>query len=189
MKLLFAATLTATVVMTIAVQAGPQIQQIIYNVDAVSRCSAAANNQSDLKDGLQACNVALRDPLMNHRAALLLDRGVIQVRLGDNDAALRDYGSAIALDGTLGDAYINRAGVLVELKRYDEARTDIAQGIKLGAGNLHAAYYNLAVIEEETGDAASAYRDYKQALAIKPDFAPAIRELSRFKVVPGRARA
>jgi len=41
---------------------------------------------------------------MNHRAALLLDRGVIQVRLGNNAAALQDYSGAIALDSKLGDA-------------------------------------------------------------------------------------
>jgi len=37
--------------------------------------------------------------------------------------------------------------------------------------------------------ASFAYRDYKQALAIRPVFAPAIRELSRFKVVNRSARA
>jgi tetratricopeptide (TPR) repeat protein len=187
MKLFIA--LMATAALATTAQAGPQLRQVIYNVDAVGKCSAAANNQMDLKDGLAACTIALRDPAMNHRAALLLDRGVIEVRLGDTDAALQDYSSAIALDGTMGDAYVSRAGVLVEMKRYDEARADIAQAITLGASNLHAAYYSRGVIEEETGDAASAYRDYKQALAIRPDFAPAIRELSRFKMVRGRARA
>ena len=195
MKLLLAATALAA--LTTTALAGPQVQQVIYNVDAVSKCSQAANGlnnpqtnlRADLKDGLQACSVALSDPAMTHRAALMLDRGVIEVRLGDTSAALKDYSGAITLDGTLGDAYISRAGLMVEMKRYDEARADIAQGIALGAGNLHVAYYSRAVIEEEGGDVKSAYRDYKQALAIRPDFAPAIRELSRFKVVNRSARA
>jgi tetratricopeptide (TPR) repeat protein len=179
----------AAVLISTAAQAAPQIQQVIYNVDAVSKCSAAANDQAASKDGLEACNIALKDPAMNHRAALLLDRGVIQVRLGNDEAALQDYGGAIALDSQLGDAYVSRAGVLVALKRYDEARADIAQGMTLNASNMHVAYYSRAVIEEESGDVKSAYRDYKQALAIKPDFAPAIRELARFKVVDRSARA
>jgi len=191
MKLFLAAAALAA--LTTAALAGPQVQQVIYNVDAVSKCSQAANGltnlPADLKDGLQACSVALSDPAMTHRAALMLDRGVIEVRLGDTSAALKDYSGAITLDGTLGDAYISRAGLMVEMKRYDEARADIAQGIALGAGNLHVAYYSRAVIEEEGGDVKSAYRDYKQALAIRPDFAPAIRELSRFKVVNRSARA
>ena len=187
MKLLLAAA--ALVVLAVPAQAESQVQQIIYNVDAVSKCSAAANGQADLKDGLQACNIALRDPAMTHRAALLLDRGVIEVKLGDNQTALKDYGGAIALDGKLGDAYVSRAGLLVEMKHYEEARADIAQGIALNASNLHVAYYSRAVIEEESGDVNAAYRDYKQALAIKPDFGPAIRELARFKLVSRSARA
>ena len=191
MKLLLAAAALAA--LAVPVQAEPQVRQIIYNVDAVGKCSASANTQinlqTDLKDGLQACSVALSDPAMTHRAALLLDRGVIEVKLGNNEAALKDYDGAIALDKKLGDAYVSRAGLLVEMKRYDQARTDIAQGIALGASNLHVAYYSRAVIEEESGDVKAAYRDYKQALAIKPDFAPAIRELSRFRVVNRSARA
>src|SRR5258708_27420679 len=46
---------------------------------------------------------------------------------------------------------------------------------------LFRSYYSRAVIEEETGDMKAAYRDYKTALAIKPDFLPASRELARFK--------
>jgi len=167
-----------------AAQAGPQIQQIIYNVDATSLCSRAANNQADFQDGLVACNTALKDPAMIHRAALLLDRGVIEVRMGNNVDALKDYSSAIALDPKLGDAYVSRAGILVDLKRYDEARADIAQGMALGASNLHVAYYTSGLIAEETGDLKSAFQDYQQSLALKPDFTPASRELARFKRVP-----
>ena len=188
MKLFFVC-LAALTALTISAQAAPQIQRVIYNVDAANKCSAAANDRAALKDGLQACNVALNDPAMNHRAALLLDRGVIQVRLGNNAAALQDYSGAIALDSNLGDAYVSRAGLLVALKRYDEARADIAEGLALNATNLHVAYYSRGVIEEEAGDVKAAYRDYKAALAIKPDFAPAIRELARFKIVDRSARA
>src|SRR5258708_38338196 len=88
------------------------------------------------------------------------------------------------MDSKLGDGYVSRAGILGELKRYDEARADISQGLALGASNLHVAYYTSGLIAEESGDLKSAYQDYKQSLALKPDFAPASRELERFKVVP-----
>jgi len=73
MKFLLACA--AASLISTAAQAAPQIQQVIYNVDAASKCSAAANDQAALKDGLEACTIALKDPAMNHRAALLLDRG------------------------------------------------------------------------------------------------------------------
>ena len=188
MKLFLTSTAVA-VLMATAAQAGGQVQQVIYNVDAVSQCSLAANAQADLKNGLAACNTVLSDPAMTHRAALLTDRGVIQARLGNNEAALQDYNGAIALDSQMGDAYVSRAGVLIALKRYSEASNDIAQGMALNATNMHAAYYSRAVIEEESGDVKAAYRDYNTALAIKPDFAPASRELARFKLVKRSARA
>lgn len=186
MKVLLAAS--AILALTVAAQAAPQVQQIIYNVDAAAQCSAAANDQANLKTGLNYCDVALSDPAMTHRAALLMNRGVIKVRLGANADALTDYNAAIAIDPMLGDAYVSRAGVLVAMKRYDEARADVAQGLSLNAANLHAAYYTRGVIEEEAGDVKAAYRDYKQALAIKPDYEAASRELARFKVVTRAAR-
>ena len=186
MKLLFAAAVLAAAISP-ALAASP-VHQMIYNVDAAAQCSAAANDQADLKLGLGWCDTAIADPLANHRAALMMDRGVIKVRLGNNAGALADYNAAIALDEHLGDAYVSRAGVLIAMKRYDEARSDIAQGMALGATNMHAAFFGRAVIEEEQGDAKAAYRDYKQALAIKPDYVAAQRELARFKVVTRSAR-
>jgi tetratricopeptide (TPR) repeat protein len=186
MKLLLAAAALAAA--TLPSLAAQPVRQMIYNVDAAAQCSAAANEQADLKLGLGWCDTALRDPLSTHRAALLMDRGVVKVRLGDNAGALNDYNAAIAMDSHLGDAYISRAGVLITLKRYDEARSDVAQGMALGATNMHAAYFSRAVIEEESGDVRAAYRDYKQALAIKPDYWAAQRELARFKVVTRQAR-
>jgi tetratricopeptide (TPR) repeat protein len=184
---MFLATAAIALIATGA-SAAPQVQQMFYNVDAAAQCSAAANDQAALKTGLSYCDVALSDPMMNRRAALLSNRGVIKVRLGDNQGALQDYNAAIATDPMLGDAYVSRAGVLIAMKRFDEARADADQGIALGATNLHAAYFSRGVIAEEAGDVKGAYRDYKQALAIKPDFAPASRELARFKVVQRAAR-
>jgi tetratricopeptide (TPR) repeat protein len=187
MKLLLASAGLVALLASSA-EAAPEIQQIIYNVSATTRCSDAAAGFGDMKEGLAFCDIALSDPQMIHRAELMVDRGVIQTRLGDNAAALSDYNGAIALNAGLGDAYISRAGVLVAMKRYEEARADIAQGLALNATNLHAAYYSRGVIEEESGDVKAAYRDYNQALAIKPDFAPASRELTRFRKVGRTSR-
>ena len=181
-------TAAALAALTLPSLAATPVRQVIYNVDAAAQCSAAANDQADLKLGLGWCDTALSDPLSNHRAALLMDRGVVKARLANNAGALEDYNAAIATDANLGDAYISRAGVMIVMKRFDEARSDIAQGMALGASNMHAAFFGRAVIEEETGDVKAAYRDYKQALAIKPDYWAAQRELARFKLVTRSAR-
>ena len=82
------------------------------------------------------------------------------------------------------DAYLSQAQVLVAEKRPADALAAINQGIAMGARNLHVAYYSRGEIEEDAGRLSQAYRDYRRALTIKPDYAPALRQLERFRVVP-----
>jgi opacity protein-like surface antigen len=80
MKLLLAAGAIAALLASPA-QAAPEIKQVIYNVSATTRCSDAAAGFGELKAGLAACDIALKDPHMIHVAELMVDRGVIQARL------------------------------------------------------------------------------------------------------------
>jgi tetratricopeptide (TPR) repeat protein len=176
---LFSAGLSALIVS--AAHGAPPVNRVIYNVDDAQVCSKAPADRPGLKRSLLACDVAINDPAMIRRATLLMDRGVVRARLGDDDGALRDYDAAIAINARLGEAYVGRAGVLTEMKRYDGALGDIATAMSLGASNLYAAFYTRGVIAEERGDIQSAYQDYKQALTLNPNYLPAARELARFR--------
>jgi tetratricopeptide (TPR) repeat protein len=121
---------------------------------------------------------------MNYRAETFVNRGIIRYDMGDRKGALNDFGLALDYNPTLGDAYLNQALVLVAEKRPQEAMAAINKGISLGATSLQVAYYSRGEIEDDAGHYAQAYRDYSQALKIKPDYAPAQRQLERFKVVP-----
>ena len=71
---------------------------------------------------------------------------------------------------------------LITLHRNGEARPDVDKAIALGAqDNMHVAYYSRAEIEDDAGNYQAAYDDYRQALAIKPDYTPAAVELQRFR--------
>jgi tetratricopeptide (TPR) repeat protein len=158
--------------------------EMVYATNAAEQCFNAAQNGAQLKFGLDHCNVAVVDPLTIYRAQTFVNRGIIRYDLGDNDGALSDFRVALTNNPQLGDAYLNRALVLVAEKRPQEAMAAVNQGIALGATNLQIAYYSRAEIEDDAGQYDAAYRDYKQALAIKPDYAPAERQLARFKVAP-----
>jgi tetratricopeptide (TPR) repeat protein len=177
------------VVFAASAQAAPAVQLVTYNVDAAGQCSQAAAGALDLKQGLAHCDVALRDPAMIHRGALLVDRGIVRTALGDVRGAITDYDSAIAVSPEMGDAYVNRAGAYIALKRYDEAKADLAQGMQVGAANMAVAYFDRAVIADDQGDVQAAYGDYNRALTLKPDYAAARRELTRFKRVRRTADA
>ena len=156
----------------------------IYNTNPAKECYNSAEVGADLEFGLEHCDLAVRDPLMQFRAQTLVNRGIIRFDLGDNGGALEDFSIAITYNPTLGDAYLNQALVLVASKHPDDAMDAINKGIAMGASNLQLAYYTRGEIEDDAGRYAMAYRDYKQALVIKPDFQPALRQLERFKLVP-----
>jgi len=160
--------------------------QMIYNTDPALQCYRTARDGVDLNFGLEHCNTAVIDPMMNYRAQTFVNRGIIRFDMGDRKGALNDFSNALEYNPSLGDAYLNQALVLVAEKRPAEAMTAINQGIALGATNLQVAYYTRGEVEDDAGHYAQAYRDYKQALLVKPDYAPAQRQLERFKVVPKR---
>ncbi|HEY2835367.1 MAG TPA: hypothetical protein VGI89_02280 [Rhizomicrobium sp.] len=181
--------------MAIGASAGPKIGGempdkpvdnliMIYNTDPALQCYRTAVEGVALRDGLDHCNTAVIDPLMNYRAETFVNRGIIRYDMGDRKGALNDFDIALDYNPSLGDAYLNQALVLVAEKRPQDALASISKGIALGATNLQVAYYSRGEIEDDAGHFAQAYRDYRQALMIKPDYAPAQRQLERFKVVP-----
>lgn len=163
--------------------------EMIYSTNPALQCYRAARDSVDLRYGLEHCDIAMRDPHMNFRSRIVLNRGIIRYAMGDRAGALRDFQDAIEYDPSMGDAYLTQAQVLVADGRPADALAAINQGIALGAKNLHVAYYSRGEIEEDAGRLVQAYRDYRRAVAIKPDYAPALRQLERFKVVPKNAPA
>ncbi len=158
--------------------------EMIYSINPALQCYQTARDGTDLRYGLEHCDLAMRDPHMNFRSQTVLNRGIIRYAMGDHSGALTDFQNALYYDPTMGDAYLSQAQVLVAEKRPAEALAAISQGIAMGARNLHVAYYSRGEIEEDAGRFSQAYRDYRRALTIKPDYAPALRQLERFKVVP-----
>lgn len=158
--------------------------EMIYSVNPAVQCYHAARDGVDLRYGLEHCDIAMRDQHMSSRSQTVLNRGIIRYALGDRAGALSDFRDALEYNPSMGDAYLTQAQVLVADGRPADALAAINQGIALGARNLHVAYYSRGEIEEDAGNIVQAYRDYKRALTIKPDYAPALRQLERFKVVP-----
>ena len=112
-----------------AVPARPHLEaiQIIYGSDPALRCFNAARDGVELRNGLDFCNTAVIDPLMNYRAETLVNRGIILYNLGNRNDALADFNTAITYNPSLGDAYLNRAMVLISLNRNQQLATGLLQ--------------------------------------------------------------
>ena len=117
------------------------------------------------------------------RIATLVNRGTIEAASGDIDSSLADYDAALTINPNMADIYIDRGSALMRVARYEEARTSFDKAVSLGGANAYMAYFNRAVAEEKAGNVAGAYQDYKQAVALAPDYQPAKAELARFQTV------
>jgi tetratricopeptide (TPR) repeat protein len=144
--------------------------------------SAKAGNEPLV--GIATCDEALREEALGpqQRAGTYINRGVIKAALNRIDDAMQDYNEGIRIKPELGDGYVDRGAALIRLQRYDEAMTDINKGMTLGLSFEHVGYYNRGVAEFYMGRIKESYYDYKKALEIAPDFAPAAAQLKNFVV-------
>lgn len=151
--------------------------------DACSRF--AVQGRSD-DYSLNTCNYALETETLvkRDRAATFVNRGVIQLRRKQYEAANRDFNSAIRLQPAMGEAFVNRGAALIAQRRWREGMADIDKGLTLGPDEPEKAYFNRALAWEALDDMAAAWRDYTQAATLKPDWDAPRKELARFTVTP-----
>ena len=147
-------------------------------------CFIMAKAGTNPRAAIATCDMALREEALDTRAraGTHINRGVMEVAVGRIDAAMSDYDTGLSLNPELGDGYVDRGAALIALKRYDDAIADINKGIALGQTYEQIGYYNRGVAEYFQGKITQSYYDFKKALEIAPDFAPANEQLKNFVV-------
>jgi tetratricopeptide (TPR) repeat protein len=148
-------------------------------------CYENAEFGGDAREGLRICILALDETAttMRDRAATLINLGIVQSRNDDAEGAMSSYNRGLRIDPTLGEGYVDRGAAELVLKDYRAALGDFDRGLQLNANKPEIAYYDRAIANEALGNIRDAYIDYKKAVELRPDFALASQQLSRFKVV------
>ena len=185
MKLYFAAAAALALLASAPSQAASVMSGGRSNAQdcAMAAGSSASLTSRGFNNGIAACNAALKNDLSHTAmAGTLVNRGIIQASAGNDSEAVADFNAAIARDGRLAAAYMNRGTAMLRANRFDEARNDFDQAISLKAGDLHVAYFNRGEAQEALGNLLAAYRDYRYAQELAPNFKPASLELARFQV-------
>ena len=151
---------------------------------AISR-SADALPRDLRNNALASCTQALSGKMIaKDRIATLTNRGNIEAASGDVTSALADYDAALAMNRKWPTSISIAAprscaphGTMrlgpVSIRRWRWAAPMSTSPIS-----------NRALAEEKAGNINSAYQDYKQAVALAPNYQPARSELARFQVVP-----
>ena len=139
---------------------------------------------------IRTCEKSLSEENLDRkdRAATYVNKGILQMRRGDHTAALAAYDSALKLKPKLAEAHINRGACLIYLSRPEEAIDALSISIDLDSNHLPDALYNRAVAYERLGQIKPAYKDFKRAADLRPDWDAPTQALERFQVVTKRAQ-
>lgn len=147
---------------------------------------ATESHMAPAVDTLRRCDEALTQEALGKRdmVATLVNRGIVKLRLGRSEEAIADFDLASSRDPNQAEAYLNKGLALLRsgddwqraLPLFDTA---LAKRTRKPA----LAYYGRAVANELGGNAKEAYRDYRAASRIDPDWSAPRTQLARFKVV------
>lgn len=131
------------------------------------------------------CDDALRDEALTPHevVATYVNRGILQLRRGAMQDAIKDFDTAIVRDPDEPEAYLNKGAALMR----DPA--DPAKALPLfsaalthGTSKPALAHYGRGLAYELLGEVKSAYLDYKRASEIEPEWPQPQQELARFTV-------
>jgi tetratricopeptide (TPR) repeat protein len=180
----FSSLLIGTFAIAIAIPNAQAAISVFGSSGTAKLCYDGAESGSDAGAYIFSCDEALNSSMSPHdRAATFINRGVLRLELNEVNFALADFNAGLAVDGSIGEGYIDRGASLIEKRQFAEAIENIDKGLSLGAKKPGLAYYDRAIAHEALGNLPAAYADYQQALVLQPDLTLASDELKRFKVV------
>lgn len=154
------------------------------NGDAALCYRYAIMGNKGSNSALETCSNAFT-PLMSRKdeAATHVNRGVLYMRKGDQDSAAKDYEAALAIQPNLAEAHVNYAASLIRLQKYDAAMSSLNKALINPESSIRPeALYNRAIIMDRRENYKGAYRDLKAALALRPDWEPAVSMISRYEI-------
>ena len=131
---------------------------------------AARNFTGISRSLLKPCDYALdyADLNLRDRAATFANRGIIYAGLGNYEAAMSDYDTAIALTPKSPESYVNRGNAFFMMRDFMMAMDDYEHSMDLGIRQLHLVHYNMGMVYEIQGNDETALRHYEKALELNP---------------------
>lgn len=135
---------------------------------------------------LEICSSALEqeDLSRSNRAATHINRGILYMRQQSHGRAAQDFDAALRLSPDMAEARINLGAMYYYLGDYAKSVEALNQGVQVKDVEARAAaYYNRGLAHERLGNIEGAYADYREALAVQPEFELAAKQLKRFTLI------
>ena len=158
---------------------------VLGNSDA-RLCFEAADsdlmpNSSDVRrcdEALVHGNLTAYEVVATH-----VNRGILRLRRGLVDEAVADFDRAIALDPNQPESYLNKGAALIRRNNPADALQLFTVALERNTTRPAIAHYGRAVAQEQLGNVAAAYRDYRRASELDPNWSAPRADLRRFRVV------
>ena len=132
-----------------------------------------------------ACDTALATEALDRRdrAATLVNRGILYMLAGSPARAAQDFDAAIAIHPVEPESYLNKA--VLAWRAGDSANARQLAGAALDRKTRKPAYalYIRGIANEEQGNLAGAYADFRRAADLAPGWRDPRTELARYRLV------
>lgn len=162
-----------------------QSVMVFGSAEEARACMSGAELAASMRVGsqadLEACDDAIENSNLSRRdlAATYTNRGVINTAMQRYQEAFEDYNTAIDMMPKLPEPYVGRGNVYFLAERLDEAIEDYSQAMDLGLGRTHIALLNRGMAYEAQGRLERAETDYREAVALAPEWPLAQQKLER----------
>ena len=140
---------------------------------------------------LRTCETALENDRLapDVRAATLVNTGILEMRAGDAEEALRLFALARQTDEALPDIRTNIAAAQIRAGRPDAALETLSAIETVTEGQRHIAYFNRGLAHWHLKAYPAAHADFTAAHELAPGYRPARNMLDQFIVTPARQTA
>lgn len=176
--------LLATLLGAAAAPAGASVM-VIGNSSAQACYEAADSPLMPDAGDLRNCDEALRNEALDAHdvVATHVNRGILRLRRNQVDLAMADFNSAIRLDPTEPEAYLNKGAVYIRMENPTAALPLFTAALERNTSRPELAHYGRAIANETLGNTRAAYDDYRRASELRPNWEEPRAELRRFRVV------
>ena len=178
-RCLIAALLAAT-----SIPAGASIA--VIGASSARLCYEAADSASlPTRRDFQRCTEALDEVGITRHdlVATYVNRGILRLRRNLVAEAIADFDQALALDPEQPEASLNKGSALMRQDNATAALPLFTAALDHRTNRPALAYMGRAIAYETLGDARAAYRDYRMANRLEPNWPAPRTELQRFRVV------
>lgn len=159
----------------------------VIGASSARMCYEAADalTRPNLRD-VAFCDDAVRDPSLSRHdlVASHVNRGILRLRRGLVAESIEDFDRALALDPNQPEAYLNKGAALIAQNDMRGALPLFTVALEHRTNRPAIAHFGRAIANESLGNVEAAYRDYRMASELDPDWAAPRTELQRFTVAP-----